>query len=166
MNEQNTVASTSSSKKTILVVIATIVLVGAGWFFMRGGVVVDKNMAGSPTYSNNEESVTVDAKSYPDNWPTDAPKYANGQITSAGSYNQETGQNASIVSFVTSDSFQKVADFYKNELVSKGWKVEEIRTMIDVGSIVVSGKRGSATFSVQVSSTDGKKTTATVVVQN
>ena len=142
MDPQNlpTPTDSSSSKKTIPIIIGIVVLLGAGWFFTRGGsgapmmgglegfmapegVDVDRNMDGSATYSNDEGSVTVGKNSYPDNWPGDAPKYDNGEIQYSASSNQQTGDSGSVLSLVTSDSPQKVVDFYKRELTSKGWKI-------------------------------------------
>ena len=176
MDEQNQTvdAAPTSSKKTIPIVIAVVVLLGAGWFFTRGGMMgvvgvpagvnVDRNMDGSATYSNDEGSVTVGANSYPDNWPGDAPRYGNGQIQYSASSNQQTGENGSMISLTTSDNPQKVVDFYKSELASKGWKIEQTAT---VGQMfIISATKGTMTFSVQVVGTDDKQTTVTIGISN
>lgn len=172
MDEQHVTASTDSSKKTVPIIIAVVVLLGAGWFFTRGmggiaglptGLDVDRNMDGSATYSNDEGSVTVGANSYPDNWPGDAPKYGNGQVQYSASSNQQTGENGSMLVLVTSDGTQKVIDFYKSELASKGWTIEQTAT---VGQMtMVSATKGTATFAVQVVNADGQ-TTVTIGISN
>lgn len=168
MDEQNIIATPNTSKKTVPAIIAVIILVGVGWFFMKGGVGVptgidvDRNMDGSATYSSNDGSVTVGAKSYPDNWPGDAPKYSNGQIQYSVSSNQQTGQNGSMITLTTSDSAQKVVDFYKSELGANGWKIEQTA---NVGTMtVISATKGTMEFSVQVLNTDNKQTTITIAI--
>lgn len=169
MDEQNAATSTNTSAKTISIIVVVVVLLGAGWLFMRGGgtgmpegVTMDKNMDGSATYSNEDGSVTVGSNNYPDNWPGDAPKYDNGQIQYSASSNQQTGENGSMITFVTSDSPKQVVDFYKSELVSKGWKIEQTAAVDQM--LMLTGTKGTATFYAQVTSADGKQTTAAVVI--
>jgi hypothetical protein len=123
------------SKKPLYIVIGVVVVLVLGWFFTGGmmrsvtGVDVQRSLDGSATYSNSEGSVTVGANKMPDNWPSDAPTYPNAQIQSAVTSNPQTGQAGSAVIFITSDSIQAVTDFYKKELATQGWSVEQTVSM-------------------------------------
>lgn len=159
MDEQNAPVSAASSNRTIPIIVAVVVLLGAGWYFTRGvsmpyGVNVDKN--------------TVGAQSYPDNWPSDAPKYTNGQVQYSISSNRETDANdpveVSMVILMTSDTPQIVSDFYKKEFPANGWKIEQITTIPKM--TVLSAKKGTLTFRVQIASGDNNQTTVTAILEN
>lgn len=170
MDEQNTSAPTSpSSNKTIPIVVGVVIVLAVGWYFTRGvgmpyGVNMDRNMDGSATYSNDQGSVTVGTQTYPDNWPSDAPKYANGQVQYSASSDQQTGGKGSMVMFTTSDSPQTVSAFYKKELPVQGWKIEQTATINQM--TVISGTKETMTFSVQIAVGDNNQTTVTAVVAN
>ena len=157
-----------SSKKGVYIIIGIVVIIIIGWVAkssMRAvtGVDVDRNFDGSATYSNDEGSVTVGSNKLPDNWPSDAPKYANATIQYSGSSNPQTGAEGASVMFLTSDSVQKVVDFYKRELVSNGWTIEQTAT---VGpSTVLFAKKDDRTFGVYITDTGSGQVSVTIGIE-
>ncbi|OHA28049.1 MAG: hypothetical protein A3D56_00010 [Candidatus Taylorbacteria bacterium RIFCSPHIGHO2_02_FULL_45_35] len=157
-----------SSKKglyIIVVVIAGILIIG--WMAkgsMRAvtGVDVDTKIDGSATYTTNDGTVTVGGNSLPDEWPSDAPKYPGASIQYSGSSNPQTGEAGIALSFLTSDSLQKVVDFYKEELPSNGWVVEQ--TMNSGGSTVMAAKKGDRTFGLYIADSGDGKVSVTVSI--
>lgn len=168
MENQNESPASPASKKNTYIVVGVVILIGLGWFLSRGsyilpgGVNVDKNLDGSATYKNGDTSVTVGKNTYPDNWPSDAPKYPNAQIQYSASSNPESGETGAIISFTTSDKLQQVIDFYKSELAKNGWKIEQTATVSQMTAI--SGSKDKMTYSVQIVSDDKGNTTVTVAI--
>ncbi len=166
----NSPAKTGSTKKIIIIIIVLVVLFGISKFFSRGsymmpygaGVGVDKNLDGSATYSNKEGSVTVGGGTYPDNWPNDLPKYSGAKIQYSASTNPQSGSAGSALAFTTADSAQKVLDFYKKELVAKGWSIEQTA---NIGQMtIISAKKGENTFGAQIVTGEDGQTTVTIGV--
>ena len=168
--EQENQVSSPSKKKLYLIIIGIIAILLVGWLSMKGvgpsitGVDVDRNINGSTTYSNDEGSVTVGGNKMPDDWPGDAPKYENASIQYSGSSNPQTGEAGSTVSFTTSDSAEIVVNFYKKELTSNGWTVEQTATM--GASTILAAKKDTRTFAVYIiDSGNGQvSVTASVVI--
>jgi hypothetical protein len=159
--EQSAPQEQQKSKKWLYIIGAVVILLILGKFVMGGvgysvnGVNVNRALDGSATFTNNEGSVTVGATKLPDNWPSDAPTYANAQIQTAMASNPQTGQAGSAVVFTTSDSAQTVADFYKKDLAAKGWKVEQ--TVSTGQGTMLGATKDTRTFGVYiVDSGDGK----------
>src|SRR3989338_2629122 len=149
------------SKKKLYMIMGGVVILLVGWSLIGGlgrsltGVGVDKDNGGSTTYSKNDGSVTVEGNKLPDNWPSDAPKYKNAQILSSVASNPQTGEAGAVIAFSTSDSIQTVIDFYKKELASNGWTVEQT-IATETGTILVATK-DDRDFSVYIGdSGDGK----------
>ncbi|MEK7152088.1 MAG: hypothetical protein AAB523_03275 [Patescibacteria group bacterium] len=155
----------NKSKKVLYAVIGVVVILLVGWFFTRGsgglgtsipsipGVDIDRNIDGSATYSNEDGTVTIGANSLPDNWPNDAPKYPNASIQYSGSSNPQTGEAGAMVMFTTPDKQQTVVDFYKRELASEGWKIEQTLVMGTVTMLVA--QKDERTFGVQIATDEG-----------
>src|SRR3989344_8054748 len=141
------------SKKGLYVIVGIVILVLIVWAVkssMRSvtGVDIDRNFDGSATYSNEQGSVTVGSNKLPDNWPADAPKYGNATIQYSGSSNPQTGEEGASVMFTTPDSVQAVVDFYKRDLTSNGWVIEQTANV--GGSTVLSAKKDTRTFGVYI----------------
>lgn len=156
------------SKKGLYIVIV-VVLVLIALYLMRGsfglvgapeGVDVDRNLDGSATYTNDQGTVTTGSNTLPDDWPSDAPKYPNANIQYSGSSNPQTGEQGVAVAFFTTDAVQTVMDYYKKELASNGWKVEQTAT---VGlNTVLSATKDTRTFGVYIADVGNGQTTVTV----
>ncbi|MFZ2500810.1 MAG: hypothetical protein WAW90_02360 [Minisyncoccia bacterium] len=158
------------SNKVTYIVIAVVVIVFVGWFKMRSfspmslipgfGGVVGTSLDGSTTYKSGDGSVTVGGSSLPSGWPTDAPVYSNSTITASVSSNPKTGDNGSMVMFTTPDSIDAVVNFYKTELESKGWVVDQT---VSIGiATMLSATKDTRSFAVQISSGDDGKTSVVV----
>ena len=146
----------AKSKKGLYIVGGVVVVLLIVWFakasFMNAipgtGVNVDRNLDGSATYKTDEGEVTVGTNKLPDNWPSDAPKYPNATIQYSGSSNPQTGEEGAAVMFTTSDKVQAVVDFYKRDLTSNGWVIEQTANV--GGSTVLSAKKDTRTFGVYI----------------
>lgn len=156
------------SKKTLYIVIAIVVLAILIGFGMNSfgpkaiapGVDLERNLDGSATYTSEEGSVTIGANSLPENWPSDAPKYGNGAIQYSASTNEQTGDEGSAIVFMTSDNASVVVEFYKKELASNGWTVEQTAT---IGAMtIISATKDERTFGVQITDAGNGQTTVTV----
>lgn len=142
-----------SNKWLYIIIIAVVAVALIGWIFrmsfssLTGGD-IKMNIDGSTTYSNDEAKVTVGGNKLPDNWPQDVPKYPNAAIVYSGSSNPETGEEGAAIAFTTSDKIAVVADFYKKELASNGWKIEQTA---NIGpSTVISAKKDTRTLGVSI----------------
>lgn len=158
----------NKSNKWLYAVVGIGALLLIGWlgkgYFMRSGVGVDvnKGFGGSTTYSNDQGQVTVGGNKLPDNWPSDAPKYPNANIQYSGSSNPRTGEKGAAVVFMTSDKIQSVIDFYKKELASKGWKVEQAVTM--GASTILSSTKDTRTLGVYIVDAGNGQVSVTVSI--
>ena len=136
LNNMDPINQTSGgSNKTLYIVIGIlVVLLIGGYLYMRGnsnvkgnmyGVDVDRNLDGSTTYESGYGKVTTSQNKLPSDWPSDVPTYRNAQISQSGSVDtQIVGTEAtSMVILNSPDNSQIVSDFYKAELVSKGWTI-------------------------------------------
>ncbi len=141
MAEKEKETKTNKGKKpTALVVVIGVVVVGilAAGFFLRKGrefaaeKYLSKSTGADVDIEGDGEKVTITSEDgtisfeeggeLPDDFPSDLPIYPNAKLT--GSWTAE-GENANGVSTVweTSDSVDKVGDYYKKELPKAGWKL-------------------------------------------
>ncbi len=151
MDQEN--KASAKSNKVLYIIIAIVVLVLLGWYFKNpmseiSGVDVDNNMDGSVTYKKDGSEITIGTNKLPDNWPSDAPKYPNAKIQYSGTSNPQTGAEGSALVFTTTDKVQAVLDFYKKELASNGWKIDQTSNM--AGASVISATKESWTFGAYI----------------
>ncbi len=159
------------SKKGLYIVIVILVILAA-LYFLRGsfgmmgapyGTDINRNLDGSATYSNDEGTVTVGSNRLPENWPSDAPTYSNATIQYSGSSNPQTGAKGSAVVFTTFDSVQNVVDFYRRELVSNGWTVEQTATI--GASTVLAARKDTRTLGVYIAEAGNGQVSVTVGIE-
>ncbi|MEK7583182.1 MAG: hypothetical protein AAB483_02155 [Patescibacteria group bacterium] len=74
----------------------------------------------------NGESITYGGKALPANWPADVPAYPGAE----SKFSATDKQGVAVV-FITSDSLEKVASFYKNELAKNQWVVSATNSAND-----------------------------------
>jgi hypothetical protein len=161
MNNNN-----STKNKTLYIIIGIVVVVvllkviggviGGGVERAVTGGTVQRDLRGATTYSNENGSVTVGGTSYPDNWPSDAPKYSGGNIQYAGATNPQNGSAGASVVFTTKDTVSAVTAFYKKELPASGWTIEQ--TMNTGGATVMSAKKDTRTFGMYIVESEGTVT--------
>jgi hypothetical protein len=165
MEETTTQPQAGSNKKILYIIGGLIVLGLIGSTLMRGvgymgmraaGVDVRPNMDGSATYTatNGEGSVTVGGNKMPDNWPSDAPaNFAGATISYSGSSNPQTGQAGSAVMYTVKSTAEAVAAYYKSQLESQGWKIEQTANM--GGATVLAAKKDTRTFGIYIMGGEG-----------
>lgn len=161
MDEQNmgVKPSGAGNKMWYVVGVAVLLLLAGGifsGFFSRGlneeaieqttegNVQVNPN--GSVTYSNNQGTVST-SNNLPENWPSDAPTYLAGTIVYSGFSNQGSGGGTAVI-INTEDSVEQVRTYYKNTLVSNGWKITDEASVNGTYAIVAekSGKKYAITI--------------------
>ena len=152
--------SSSGSNKWLYIVIGAVVILAllgffarsAGWMAMRAsGVNVTPGPGGSATYTapDGTGSVTVGSNKMPDNWPADAPQnFAGATIMYSGSSNPQTGKAGAAVVYTAQTSASAVLDYYKTQLATSGWKVEQTATM--GATSVLSASKDNRTFGVSI----------------
>lgn len=99
-------------------------------------------------YKTDNGSVTIGGNSLPSTWPSDAPQYPGAQILYSGSQNPQTGEAGVSIVFQVNANVQTVVDFYKRELVAKGWKIDTTATM--GSSATLGATKGVKTFGVYI----------------
>lgn len=137
-------------------IIGGVVVVGVvGWLITGGmsravtGVDTDQHLDGSTTYTDSEgNSATVGGNSYPESWPSDAPRYSNASIQYSGSSNPQTGEAGAAVVFSTSDTVAEVVAFYKQELAAKGWIIEQ--TAVAGGATIMAARKDTRSLGLQI----------------
>ena len=166
--EQENQGGNLSKNKLYMIIGGVVVVLIVGGSLMRGlgrsltGGNVDNNINGSTTYSNSDGSVTVGGNKLPDNWPSDTPKYKNAQILSVVNSNPQTGEAGLAVSFSTSDSAQTVVDFYKKELASNGWTVEQ--TVATEAGTIMAATKDNRNFGIYIINSEDGKVSVTVSI--
>ncbi len=139
-----------------------------GWTMWKGsesfsGLTTDKSGTQATTYTNKEGSVTVGGNTYPDNWPTDVPKYSNATVQYSAASNPQAEGAASSVIFLTKDSIQSVVDFYKKELVSFGWNVEQV--VNTGGTTIIAAKKDTRNFAAYIADSGDGQVSVTVGIE-
>lgn len=171
MDEQTNSGQAPRPNKSLFIIIAIVILIALGWFFFgsgksalnRAGIDTDYNKDGSTTYTNEDGSVTIGGNKLPDNWPSDAPAYPKASIQYSGTNNPQTGAEGSAVVFLTEDSLQTVVDFYKKELTSNGWKIENTATI--GGATVLAALKDTRTLGVYISDIGNGQVSVTVGIE-
>ncbi len=153
----------SRTSKTVWYVIGGIVIVLVLWWLAMAIFYTGPEVATQPTTnSNNQSSATVETNNMPDNWPSDAPTYANVQVRSEVT-SPKTGHPQLVIEFTTSDSVQTVADFYKTQLTADGWNVEKVLPIAG-GKTALAATKGTRYFAVYIDDLGGGKVTVTASV--
>lgn len=99
----------------------------------------------------------------PDGFPSDVPIYKPSDVIASSSRANETYG----VSLLTSDSLQKVSDFYTSELPKQGWKSSDSASQLNfAGGSVQTLTKGNQSLGVILASDNknGSKTSITLTV--
>ncbi len=153
----------------LYIVGAIIVVLLLGWFLTRGiggtiaGVDTDRNLDGSTTYTNDDGSVTVGG-TMPENWPSDAPdNFAGASIQYSGTSNPQTGEAGSAIVYSVSATTQAVVDYYRAQLQSNGWTLENTANI--AGSTVLSGSKDDRNIGIYIADAGNGMVTVTAGIE-
>ena len=174
MNEETQTPSAPGSNKMLYIIGAVIIVLLLGWFLTRGmggiagtmaGVDTDRNMDGSTTYTDDQgNSATVGGGSMPENWPSDAPaNFAGASIQYSGTSNPQTGEAGSAVVYTVNASSQAVADHYRSQLQSNGWKLENTANV--GGATVLSASKGDRNMGIYITDAGEGKVSVTAGIE-
>jgi hypothetical protein len=163
------------SKKGLYIVIGILAVIVLGFLLRNSfgksqmyGVNVSKHLDGSTTYNSDYGTTTINNNKWPDNWPTDVPKYNNSTVTTAGSTNAQAGIEGYEVMFNTSDNAQAVLDFYKSGLTASGWTSQyggKAITGTQVGGMIsLSAKKDKRSVMFAVSDIGNGQSKVTIIV--
>jgi hypothetical protein len=171
----------SGSNKTLLIIIAAVIvlgLLGAGGYFIQqkfaektgekaaetalekasgGKANVDVSEGGDKvSIKTDEGSVTMGGGSVPKNWPSDVTVYKGAKVTGSA----ETDEGLSLM-LETSDSVEKVYEFYKSDLPSKGWSLSMNATY--GGASMLQGEKSGKGVMLSVSKNEDSGKTAIAI---
>lgn len=118
---------------------------------------------GSVQVQNDQGTYTAGKNEVPADWPTDVPTYPGSTVEYSATANPTDGKQAHAMTLSTTDTATAVADFYKKELASKGWKIEG--TMAQGDMTFLGATKDALALSIAVSTQDGK-TMVTLGVEN
>ncbi|HEY4522581.1 MAG TPA: hypothetical protein VJH91_03040 [Candidatus Paceibacterota bacterium] len=174
MDGETQTPSTSGSNKMWYIIGAIVVVLLLGWLVTRdmggiagtmAGVDTDRNMDGSTTYTDDQgNSATVGGGSMPENWPTDAPaNFAGASIQYSGTSNPQTGEAGSAIVYTVSASSQAVADHYRAQLQSNGWKLENTANV--GGATVLSASKGDRNMGIYITDAGEGKVSVTAGIE-
>ncbi len=174
-------SNTGSNKLVILVVVVILLLAVAGFavkkLMQKASTMVGQKVGekvvegmlesatgGKADVNVDKGNVTVKTKegsfstgtSLSADWPKDAPVYPGATVTYSGSSNPQTGESGYAAVLTTSDSAQKVRDYYSKELMSQGWKTEATYNANE--SSVISATKDTRTFTVATAEAGGTTT--------
>lgn len=114
---------------------------------------VDVNTDGSMQVETDDGTVITGGMAVPDDWSSDVPVYANGDIQYTAAVNPIDGKPGQAMVLTTSDSAEMVADYYKTQLETNGWTLEAAITG-PMGTIM-GGTKGNRSISMLISQADG-----------
>jgi cytoskeletal protein RodZ len=168
------------NKGLIILIIIAVILVGlflAGKFLARKvgqGIfsrvlsqVTDTNVkvegdGDSVTFESDEGEVSFNASGeMPESFPKDFPVYSGATLKSSFTATGEDTKGTSVV-WETGDSVDKVTDFYKSELVKKGWKV--VSTFEQEGTTTLTFEKEGVGGFLGIAEGEGGKTAISATV--
>ncbi len=155
-------------------VLGVIVFVGAGFLAKKAietgggklaekiieqglGKDVDANIDKDNFEIKGKDGSFSTSKKLPDNFPSDVPVYPGSQVESSlkATGNDQVSESVT-VSLSTSDSYEKVVNFYKSQLPTNGWNVTATYEAGD--SFTTTGEKGNRSLYVTVGGQEGKIT--------
>ncbi len=172
-NSDSTTKKSNNTKWVIIIIVVLVVLfVGRMFSPSRiaeraleqatgGDYTVDVNSDGTTEITGGDgQTVNIAAGknvSLPDNWPDTVPVFDNAKIIYAGSVNTGDDGVGLTITYTTSSSASDVANFYKNGLAEKGWKIESTVATGDGSMLTASQGEGNA-VAVYISESNGETT--------
>ncbi len=130
----------------------------------KTGIDVSGVEEGKMTFTDEKTGAKVDIGSnkVPDTFPKDFPLYPGAKVTSSLSGNQQGKNNGFWLTMSTSDSVDKVSDYYKSKFASGGWTVEG--TFTASGTTTQTVSKATWNGSLAISSESDSKETQIVII--
>ncbi len=173
--------SRAKSNKTVIVVavvIGILVILGiigriiqrkiaqgvAGGFLsaISGGRVKVNGDDKKVTYKSDQGEFSFqEGGKLPDGFPADFPTYPGAKITSSWTSAGDNSKGISVV-WETSDSPEKVAEYYKTNVESKGWKITA--SFSNDGTTTYSFEKGTTSGFVGIAKGEAGKTNISVTI--
>ena len=110
--------------------------------------------AGTVTVTGKDgKTATVDFNQgkIPNDYPKDVPVYS-GKVVMAQSFSEKNARNLMLES---SDTADKIAEFYKKELERSGWKTET--TVATTGMNMIGANKGAKQIMIQITDSGEKR---------
>lgn len=135
-----------------------------------GSVTVNDN--GKPGQSavtitgNNGEKMTINSEGakLPDDYPKDVPVASGAKIVMSTSVDNKTTKGSNLV-LESTDSLDKITEFYKKGLADNGWKISA--TFAQLQMTIITAAKDNRELSLSVQQADGKSTiTQSVATKN
>ncbi len=119
---------------------------------------------GKMTFTDTKTGAQVDigGGKVPDNFPKDFPLYPGAKVTSSLSGAQSGKSNGFWLTLSTADSVDAVTTYYKSQLASKSWTVQQTYTTGDTMTETITKGMWSGSLAVTKSSSD--KETQIVII--
>lgn len=166
--------SQSSILKIILIVLGVLLLLCT--ICGIGGLLVLRNSKSKviqrlnevyPNSSSSSSSVTPTSDflygsnaKLPSDFPSDVPVYPDAKLNVINT-NGEDKDAKFVVSYTASVTADKVVDFYKKELVAKGWTIDN---ETNIFGTVLDAKKSDRTINMFILGDEGDKTNFTITV--
>ena len=148
-----TTAIKKNATKKILIIAGIIVLILAVGGFVAAKFAFQKintlvpglgiSKDGSSINSPDGTLKLSNSNKVPDDWPNDIPIYPGSKVVNSFIMNQDPAKGGSgiVLNINTDDGLQAVRDYYKKELISNGWQIDQDNEM-SVVAILVASKNG------------------------
>lgn len=123
---------------------------------------VDMNADGSMKVTTKEGTYTTGSNTMPEDWPEDAPVFADATVQFSGSTNPVDGGPGVAAVLMTDASVETVMAFYTDELTKKGWTI--VSTMQAQGTNVIGATKDDRVLSLMVGDSGNGQTSITIGV--
>lgn len=127
--------------------------------------IIEKATGGKANVDVDSGNVSVKTKegsfstgtSLPSDWSKDVPVYPEATVTYSGSSNAKSGEAGTGAVLTTSDTAQKVRDYYAKELVVQGWSVDATYNANE-STVISAATKDTRTLAVTTDQSDGMTT--------
>jgi len=147
-----------TATKKILIIVGAVVLILVVGGFVAAKFAFQKINTLVPGLGISKDGLSINSpdgtlkvsNKIPDSWPNDIPIYPDSKVTNSFIMNQDPAKGGSeiVLNLNTDDDLQAVRDYYKKELVSNGWKIDQDNEMSVLFTLVAS--KNSRGFSLML----------------
>ena len=143
-----TMAIKKNATKKILIIVGVVVLILAVGGFVAAKFAFQKISTLVPGLGISKDGLSINSpdgtlkvsNQIPSDWPNDIPIYPGSKVVNSFIMNQDPAKGGSgiVLNINTDDGPQAVRDYYKKELVSNGWKIDQDNEMSVIDTLVAS----------------------------